>query len=1450
MKGLFERGGQAATNQQIGRPRALARALTGMGLALVAAAGCSRPGTPGAGASADALTTIRGALSATTQRVTVALQSGTGFDTVGVAATDTLLISDRARVQFASTTLAPIANSGATQTQLGYDTKVGTVTSSAAVTLLDRVQVAGDVVSAGAVHLGNSDVISGAVRQNAAVSFDRFSWSVSLPASGAVVTVPVNGSRSIAAGSYAAVTVYSGATLSLAAGTYFMDSLDIEPQARLAVDTRAGNVLVYVRSGLTYRGSTVYTGPNNRLLLAYLGTASPAFDKSPDATVVAPSSSVRLGVGGSPYSGAIYARAVQLDPDVKFTLRTYAGWNAFSFDVEPRFECVSQRPGGSAFVGLFGYRNPKTSAVTIPVGANNQFTPGVADRKQPTVFAPGTHDNLFAVTWVTHPANWTLNGMVAAIDTTKVCPANTSFAAAADTTVKASDVHAAFGANATLEVGAGEYALVSFDRTAIANFLGPNQSIASASLVLTLPAVTPSGPIEAIAMRNGWTEAGATWSCANDTDPAPATETCARADKWKMQRRDGTWDNPWERQSPTPTPNLGTVQGTTLVFDVTADAQAFFGVDRFTNTPSWVIQAPGAAALVAQLSAHEAGAAVAPQLVITPFTFTDYDASDDNDDQDAPLSFAVDTTIVPQNPPLPSPTPGGPDRPLVAMVAADGTEIDFTDSELVVLTNSAAELSAIQSRLGATVVFQSPFATPDLGQVTLLHIDPTRADPTALVPALLARIPGMRGRNRLSSDNALRLLAAASDESGRGSRVFLDFSLASADVTVSSLAARSVFDGGPGDTLASTFSSSDNDFDWAYFGTDMHDVPRAWKLFLGSGRFLEPRIKVTVLDGGFRLDKLDGLEGVTLAQPPCPEPNCPNPSPCQGGFSCPWHGTNTVNSGFAEPGNFLGGGGPGWPALNGDGKDLTLAWSAADPLSYSVNGVADLFRGTDLLSMSFGEDIPAGVCATGVCTALELMTKTISADGTLQLAAAGNGGFDDDRLQCFSVKIPLSDVASGIFGGSGKPARIKSCPFESTFTWPCESWGVDCVDGSLFTSHDRDPKSNFGSKKGTIAYRASFTTLDAGIDTANDNNFYVQQSMGTSESTPLVAGIAKLIWTAVPAMSVGDVEACLSAAGEFVVASSALRCALGSPANFPPAVQINFPGDQTQIDAPPLGGVPDIVLNAAADDFEDGPIGTITWVVNGTVVGTSASNSDLTYTPPAPGMYTIVAQAQDSTGAVGSATVHVSVSPSPPGLTILKPEHPNGAHFQAISGLPVDLSASVWNRINFCSNVTWSAIMGTTPVFTNVAGCAQQQTFTAPSPPAQVTLTANYSDAGGSASQSVTIDVVDDGLAHVKIMSPAIGPDGLRHIQAGKPTTLAASSVRVPAGPTFTWTTQIGTQDIVIVGGPTATTTATFSLGNAHCTATGTLNVMTADASGGPVHDSVPFELDGDCQPH
>src|SRR5262249_19508969 len=159
----------------------------------------------------------------------------------------------------------------------------------------------------------------------------------------------------------------------LVAGTYYMDSLDMEPQSRFAIDTRNGNVTIYVRTAFIYRGSTLFTGPNDRLLIAYLGSASPALDRSFDGTLIAPNSSVRLGVGAPPYTGAVFAQSLLLDPDVRFTLRRFAGWSGMSFNVEPRFNCVEQQ--GSSFIGHFGYRNSGNSAVGIPVGPNNRFTP-------------------------------------------------------------------------------------------------------------------------------------------------------------------------------------------------------------------------------------------------------------------------------------------------------------------------------------------------------------------------------------------------------------------------------------------------------------------------------------------------------------------------------------------------------------------------------------------------------------------------------------------------------------------------------------------------------------------------------------------------------------------------------------------------------------------------------------------------------------------------------------------------------------------------------------------------------------------------------------------------------------------------------------------------------------------------------------------------------------------
>lgn len=63
---------------------------------------------------------------------------------------------------------------------------------------------------------------------------------------------------------------------------------------------------------------------------------------------------------------------------------------------------------------LFGYRSRASSSQTEPVGANNRFTRGAANRGQPTAFQPGTHNNVFVadITYaeVGNGINWVVAG--------------------------------------------------------------------------------------------------------------------------------------------------------------------------------------------------------------------------------------------------------------------------------------------------------------------------------------------------------------------------------------------------------------------------------------------------------------------------------------------------------------------------------------------------------------------------------------------------------------------------------------------------------------------------------------------------------------------------------------------------------------------------------------------------------------------------------------------------------------------------------------------------------------------------------------------------------------------------------------------------------------------------------------------------------------------------------
>jgi hypothetical protein len=74
--------------------------------------------------------------------------------------------------------------------------------------------------------------------------------------------------------------------------------------------------------------------------------------------------------------------------------------------ITPIVECTTKQNGLNHSV--FGYRNPGPTTV-LSVGSANQFTPGDADRGQPTTFLSGTHINVFKVS-TSASLTWTLDG--------------------------------------------------------------------------------------------------------------------------------------------------------------------------------------------------------------------------------------------------------------------------------------------------------------------------------------------------------------------------------------------------------------------------------------------------------------------------------------------------------------------------------------------------------------------------------------------------------------------------------------------------------------------------------------------------------------------------------------------------------------------------------------------------------------------------------------------------------------------------------------------------------------------------------------------------------------------------------------------------------------------------------------------------------------------------------
>lgn len=96
--------------------------------------------------------------------------------------------------------------------------------------------------------------------------------------------------------------------------------------------------------------------------------------------------------------------------------------------VTPILECVANM-GNGVYKARFGYNNPNSVGITIPVGLYNKFTPHPLDRGQVTTFAPGKHEKVFEVTFNGSSLVWKVKHIstTAATSSSPACAAQTEF---------------------------------------------------------------------------------------------------------------------------------------------------------------------------------------------------------------------------------------------------------------------------------------------------------------------------------------------------------------------------------------------------------------------------------------------------------------------------------------------------------------------------------------------------------------------------------------------------------------------------------------------------------------------------------------------------------------------------------------------------------------------------------------------------------------------------------------------------------------------------------------------------------------------------------------------------------------------------------------------------------------------------------------------------------------
>jgi hypothetical protein len=443
-----------------------------------------------------------------------------------------------------------------------------------------------------------------------------------------------------------------------------------------------------------------------------------------------------------------------------------------------------------------------------------------------------------------------------------------------------------------------------------------------------------------------------------------------------------------------------------------------------------------------------------------------------------------------------------------------------------------------------------------------------------------------------------------------------------------------------------------------------------------------------------------------------------SPSPCSGGDSCPWHGTEVFSVAAAQPFNSFGSAGTGGliPEAIFVRVDSTFGYEV-------TQGIVDavlLEPPADVINLSVYD---GGVAGLGVFYALALKN--------MQRAVNFANGYNNA-------------IVISIAGNEGETN-------EDTYdNPPCTLDQVICVgaiDNSAKLEQLDSGTSGYGPRVSIFAPDGIVTTPNPGT------NGEIRRAYGTSASAPFVAGIVSLMKALNPGLTFSDVRQILQSTAlpspdpkvkpGYV---NALAAVMAVSPNIPPTVKITSPTNHAEL---PYGTY--ITFNSTVIDPEQGPnvvqAGlTITWTsdINGLICMAQTCDSSIL----SPGLHTITERVTDPFGASTQDSISLLIDkPTPPVPYIIAPA--NGSAFFSSQKIHLIGSASAPNEpVIPDSRLQWSSSLA--------GGLGLGSNLLKALPVGSQTLTLTATDSfgnTGSTSVNITVQVGAD-YPTVSILNP------------------------------------------------------------------------------------------------